>query len=72
MGEGWGGGSEYTFKRSSPVQFFFFFFCLPAEKASTLKGKNLLLVGANSFLLELTSFQKGVDAEVDTVGCLPC
>ena len=34
-------------------------FCLPSEKGSTLKGKNLLPVGANSFLLELIPFQKG-------------
>ena len=27
-------------------------FCLPSEKGSTLKGKNLLPVGANSFYLE--------------------
>ena len=29
-----------------------------SEKRSTLKGKNLLPLGANSFLLEHTSFQK--------------
>ena len=34
-------------------------FCL-FETRSTLKGKNLLPRGANSFLLELTSFQKGL------------
>ena len=34
-------------------------FCLPSEKGSTLKGKNLLHQGANSFLLELNPFQKG-------------
>ena len=27
-------------------------FCIPSEKGSTLKGKNLLPMGANSFLLE--------------------
>ena len=27
-------------------------FCLPSEKGSTLKGKNLLPMGVNSFLLE--------------------
>ena len=27
-------------------------FCLPSEKSSTLKGKNLLPLGANSILLE--------------------
>ena len=31
----------------------------PYEKGSTLKGKNLLPLGANSFLLEQTPFQKG-------------
>ena len=31
----------------------------PSEKECTIKGKNLLLLGANSFLLEYTSFQKG-------------
>ena len=29
------------------------------EKGSTLKGENLLPLGANSLLLEWTSFQKG-------------
>ena len=29
------------------------------EKGSTLKGKNLFPKGANSFLLEMTTFQKG-------------
>ena len=27
-------------------------FCLPSEKGSTIKGKNLLPMGADSFLLE--------------------
>ena len=31
----------------------------PSEKVSTLKGKNLLPKGANSFLLEYPPFQKG-------------
>ena len=34
------------------------FFRLPSEKGSSLKGKNLLPQGANSFLLEKTLFQK--------------
>ena len=34
-------------------------FFLPSEKGSTLKGKNLLPLGAVSFLLELAVFQKG-------------
>ena len=33
---------------------------IPPEKGSTLKGKNLLPLGANSFCLELTSFQEGL------------
>ena len=35
--------------------------CLPSEKSSSLKGKNLLPLGggANSFLLEKRSFQMG-------------
>ena len=49
----------------------FFFFtettvkivCLPSEKGSILKGKNLLPQGANSFLLELTPFQKGLGVQ---------
>ena len=35
------------------------FLCLSSEKDSTLKGKNLLLLGANSFLLKRTPSQKG-------------
>ena len=38
-------------------------FCFPSEKWSTLKGKNLLLLGPNSFLLEKTPFQKGIDVQ---------
>ena len=34
-------------------------FCLFSEKGSTLKGKNLLPMGVNYFLLEWTPFQKG-------------
>ena len=50
-------------------------FCLPSEKESSLKGKNLLPLGANSFLLQLTTFQKGPCAqeskqEVIEVVCL--
>ena len=36
-------------------------FYLPSGKGSNLKGKNLLSLGANSFLLEYTPFQKGID-----------
>ena len=35
-------------------------FCLPSEKGSAVKAKNLLSLGANSFLLEQTPFQKGI------------
>ena len=35
-------------------------FCLPSKKGSTLKGKTLLPFGANSFLLEQITFQKGL------------
>ena len=39
-------------------------FLSPSGKGSTLKGKNFFLpVGANSFLLESTPFQKGDSAE---------
>ena len=36
---------------------------LPSEKWSILKGKNLLPLGANSFLLEWTHFQKGLGVQ---------
>ena len=36
------------------------FVYLPSENGSTLKGKNLLPRGANSFLLEYTLFLKGL------------
>ena len=35
-------------------------FYFPSEKGSSLKGKNLLPLGANSFLLEQIPFEKGV------------
>ena len=35
------------------------FILSPSEEGSTQRGKNFLPVGANSFLLELTPFQKG-------------
>ena len=38
-------------------------FYLPSEKVSTLKGKNLLPLGANSFLLEKTPFHKGLGVQ---------
>ena len=51
-------------------------FYLPAEKRSTLKRKNLLPVGANSFLLEQTSFPYGlwyaVKQKESHKSCLPC
>ena len=48
------------------------------EKGSTLKGKNVLPMGANYFLLEYTPFQKGISVlHSRTQGgshksCLPC
>ena len=42
----------YTFKKDNSVKIVL----LPSEKRSTLKGKNLLPLGANSFLLGLTPF----------------
>ena len=39
----------------------------PSEKRCTLKGKNLLPMGANSFLLGYTSFQKGSNNNFDRV-----
>ena len=35
--------------------------CLPSVKGSILKGKNLLLQGADSFLLEYSPFHKWPD-----------
>ena len=37
--------------------------CHPTEKESVLKGKNLLPLGANSFLSEQINFQKGIHVE---------
>ena len=36
------------------------FFCLPSEKGSILKGRTLLPLGADAFLLEKTQFKKGM------------
>ena len=44
-------------------------FTLSPEKSSTLKGKNLLLKGVKSFLLEWTLFQKVVEQNSDS--CFP-
>ena len=41
-------GRGYPFRRDNSIIFFFYF---PSEKGSTQKGKNLLPVGAISFLL---------------------
>ena len=49
---------------------------LPSEKGSSLKGKNLLPLGANSILLEKTSFQKRIcvqESKPEAIkSCLPC
>ena len=37
---------------------------IPSEKVSTLKGKNLLPLGANSSLLENTPFQKEFEVQI--------
>ena len=47
-------GKGYCFKGSNSFKIVF----LPSGKGSSIKGKNLLPVGANSFLLEKTPFQK--------------
>ena len=47
-GRCWGGGIS--------VKLFY----LPSEKGSAVKGKNLLPLGANSFLLEQTIFWKAL------------
>ena len=39
----------------------------PSEKRSTLKGKNLLPGGVNSFFLGKTPFQKGAKAILESV-----
>ena len=49
----------YTFKRSNSVKMFL----LPQWKGSIVKGNNLLPLGANSFLLEKTPFQKGIGVQ---------
>ena len=49
---------------------------LPSEKRSSLKDKNLLPMGANSILLEKTSFQKRIcvqESKQEAIkNCLPC
>ena len=49
-------GNGYTLMKGNSVNSF----CFPSEKRSTLKGRNLLPLGANFFLLEKTPFQKGI------------
>ena len=41
---------------------------LPSVKGPTLKGKNLLPSGAKAFLLEQTSFQKGLGVQESKKG----
>ena len=49
-------------------------FFLLSEKRSTLKGKNLLTMGENSFLLELNAFQvficRKADSKWQNLSCL--
>ena len=41
--------------------------CIPSEEGSTLNGKNLLLVGVNSFFLKLDPFIEGRQNNADRV-----
>ena len=62
-------GNGYTLKGDNSVIDFACF-----EKGSTLKGKNLLPVGANSFLLEKIPLQKCLDlqeSKQEVTSCLP-
>ena len=54
---------EYTFRVSNSKFKNSKLFLLPSEKRYTLKGKNLLPLGANSFLSEQTPFQKVTDMQ---------
>ena len=49
-------GNGYTFRDGNSVKIL----SPVSEKGSALKGKNLLPLGANSFLLDETLFQKGL------------
>ena len=51
--------STIFYKTTFVASFLFSFTPSPSEKGSTVKEKNLLPWGANSFLLEFTHFQKG-------------
>ena len=44
-----------------------FVYDVPSEKGSSLKGKNLLQLGANSFLLRVDPFSKGRQNKFDRV-----
>ena len=48
-------GNKYTYRGSNSVNFALFLFL---ENEYTLKGKNFLPLGANSFLLVLVPFYK--------------
>ena len=48
-------GDGYNFSEGNSVKSVL----LSSEKGSTLKGKNLLQLGANSFLFRVDPFQKG-------------
>ena len=50
-------GTGYNFRGSNSVKLFH----LLSEKGSTLRGKNSLPLGANSFLLKQTPFWNRVD-----------
>ena len=66
MGSGGGGGGRggYAFRGAGESTMSKLFFPPSengSENGSTLKGKNLLPKGANSYLLEQTLFLKGLD-----------
>ena len=53
-------GDNYVIKKFFSGEATLSIYGTPSEKESTLKGKNLLPMGANSFLLEWTHFQMGL------------
>ena len=54
-------GNRYIFKGAGRGQLCQNYFCLPTEMWFTLKGKNLLLLGANSFSKRTKFFLFRVD-----------
>ena len=52
-------GNDTCSRETTLLKLFWFL----SGKVSALKGKNLLPLGANSFLVEQTPFQKGLDVK---------